>query len=132
MTFDENNIPQTGVAVATNEEDQVVTLPVLWDCVYGHELSVETPVTVGTVEFRHGDSGAWSSDTDVIDETPYAGQRELFQIRLTAPGTITEHLIASTRFRSGPPIVVPVYSYVYNDDLDEVYNDEDELVLVEV
>ncbi len=114
MIYDDNEILNDTLRVGTNGSAAQVVVPFMADCYSGHELSLESPVSDATVEWRQGDSGAWL--TTPIDLTPYAGTREAFQFRLTS-GTLTANVVHGFRFRSGPPIVAEYGQLTLNGTL---------------
>lgn len=123
--FKINGSQEDTLALAlTSGANRVYTTTI--DCYPGHQLSGEVVADV-TVEARHGTIGAWTDiETTPIDLSPYSGTAQTFQFRITA-GTITTHLIRTFRLRVGPPIVGSD-TIVYNDDFDEVFNDDNDLV----
>ena len=93
---DDTRILAGSVAVRSTETE---TLTVKIDCLDGYQLSAHT-VADCVVEARH-DGDAWVNiETTPIDLTPWDGDREIFEIRVTAP-TITSQLIRQCTFSVG-------------------------------
>lgn len=95
-------------------------------CLDGYELSCDS-VSNLTVEAKH-DSDVSYTDIEVsaIDVSSFAGSDETFQLRFTPSSTTG---VFSFRFRYAPIAPPPPsYSFVYNDDGDEIYNDDSDLV----
>ena len=96
------------------------------DCFDGHELSGEV-VANAVIEARQGTSGGWTDiETVPIDLSAFAAlaQPVTFQMRVTAS---TVALTTGFRLRVGPPAETG-FTYVFNDDEDLIYNDDETLV----
>lgn len=95
------------------------------DCYDGHYLTGEV-VGDATIEAKHSSGAYVDIETTSIDLSSWDGTQQTFLIRMTA-GTITSHLTRAFRLRVGPNPGT-VYTYVYNDDGNEIYNDDSDLV----
>lgn len=95
-------------------------------CYDGYELSCES-VSNLTVEAKKNADGAYTNiETSAINTDSLAGTDATFQLRFTPSSTTG---VFSFRFRYAPTVPPPPsYSFVYNDDGDEIYNDDSDLV----
>lgn len=123
MIRDSNGDPITSIELTLETSTaRIYTLEI--DCYDGHTLSNE-PVIGAVVEARHGTMGSWTLiEAEAIDLSPYAGNLETFQVRITAE---TDVKTAAFRLRVGPSIAVE--SPLYNGS-DEMLNDSNEIMYV--
>jgi hypothetical protein len=104
-----------------------VTQEIEIDCNDGHTFSLETGAVSGcAVRFKHEDDVSYTDiEAGSYDLSPFAGTRETFLIEFNPSAANAPQRL---RFRVGPLVPVVSYTYVYNDDGDEIYNDDSDLV----
>lgn len=107
-----------------------VTQEIEIDCNDGHTFSLETGAVTGcAVRFKQEDEVSYTDiEAGAYDLSPFAGTRETFLIEFNPSAAANPQAL---KFRVGPLVVVPTFSNILNDNLDEVYNDDLDLVYVE-
>jgi hypothetical protein len=113
------------VSIASNAS--TVTRNVSMDCYDGHTFSLGVAVTGAVIEFRHSTDVSWTAiETTPYDLSPFATESQPveFQLRFD-PESVT---LQELKFRKGPATPVESYTFVYNDDGDEIFNDDSDLV----
>lgn len=85
---DDNRILSTAFSVRSGDTE---TVTIKIDCLTGYQLSGQA-VADAVVEARHDGDSFVNIETTPISLTPWDGDREIFEVRVTA-GTITVPLV---------------------------------------
>lgn len=89
MIMDSLEMERTNIVMSARPED-VLLFNLYLDCISGQVLKASGAEDV-LVEAKHESSGIWVDlQNDEISLTTWAGERELFNFRLTAPDIATQ------------------------------------------